>query len=145
MSQSKPLPLLSPMTRLRPLLFATACALPPLAGAADAPAPLLGASPGSAELMLKTLEDRLGGNPFDPVSMNNLAVIRLKENNPYAAAELLARACQLDPDNTVFADNNKRLGAWIEARAKAERKPAAPLDDPGQPFPPEPPPLWPLR
>lgn len=129
----------------RQLLLAGACALPAFTFAADAPAPLLAASPGSAELMLKTLEDRLGGNPFDPVSMNNLAVIRLKENNPYAAAELLARASQLDPDNAVIADNNRRLGAWIEVRAKAERKPVEAVDDPGQPFPPEPPPLWPLR
>ena len=134
-----------PMIRLRHLLLAAGCALPFFANAADAPAPLLSASPNSAELMLKTLEDRLGGNPFDPVSMNNLAVIRLKENNPYAAAELLARAHQLDPDNTVITANNTNIGKWIEARAKAERKPAEPLDDPSQPFPPEPPPLWPSR
>lgn len=133
------------MTRLRHLLLAAGCTLPAYAFAADAPAPLLSASPSSAELMLKTLEDRLGGNPFDPVSMNNLAVIRLKENNPYAAAELLARAHQLDPDNTVITANNTNLGKWIEARAKAERKPAEPIDDPSQPFPPEPPPLWPSR
>ncbi|WP_293396169.1 hypothetical protein [Nevskia sp.] len=137
------------MIRFRHLLLAAGCALPVFAHAADVPAPLIGASPNSAELLLKTLEDRLGGNPFDPVSMNNLAVIRLKENNPYAAAELLARAHQLDPDNTVITANNTNLGKWIEARAKAQvkadGKPAEPLDDPSQPFPPEPPPLWPSR
>lgn len=137
------------MNRLHYLLIAAGCVLSVFANAADAPAPLLSASPNDAELMLKTLEDRLGGNPFDPVAMNNLAVIRLKENNPYAAAELLARAHQLDPDNRVIADNNARLGTWIEARAqahaKADGKPAEPVDDPAQPFPPEPPPLWPLR
>lgn len=133
------------MNRLAHLLLAAGVALSAAVPAADTPAPLLSSSPNDAELLLKTLEDRLGGNPFDPVSMNNLAVIRLKENNPYAAAELLARAHQLDPDNAVISDNNERLGTWIEARAKAERKPAEPIDDPAQPFPPEPPPLWPSR
>lgn len=147
--QKRPVPVsaLSSLARRGALLLAVGCAVPAHAAtvAPPAPAPLLSASPNDAELLLKSLEDRLGGNPFDPVSMNNLAVIRLKENNPYAAAELLARATQLDPDNTVIADNNKRLGAWIDARAKAQNKPAEPLDDPSQPFPPEPPPLWQSR
>ena len=133
----------SPVHRHRWLLAAALAALPTvLHAAADAPAPLLGASPGSAELMLKTLEYRLGGNPFDPVSMNNLAIVRLAENNPYAAAELLGRAYQLAADNPVIADNHARLDAWIEARAKAARKKGDPVEDPSLPFPPEPPALW---
>ena len=124
------------------LLTATATA-----GAAELP---LSAPAGGADLMLKSLEDRLGGNPFDPVAMNNLAVVRLAENNPYAAAELLGRAYQLAPDNAVIADNNTRLAAWIEARARAEQRaararPGGVVDDGSQPFPPEPPPLWPRR
>lgn len=129
--------------RLGSLLLAAGLATTPSALlAADAPAPLLSASPSSAELMLKTLEDRLGGNPFDPVSMNNLAVVKLGENNPYAAAELLGRAYQLAADNPVIADNHARLNAWIEARAKASRKKGEPVEDPSLPFPPEPPALW---
>ena len=117
------------------------------AGAAELP---LAAPAGGADLMLRSLEDRLGGNPFDPVAMNNLAVVRLAENNPYAAAELLGRAFQLAPDNAVIADNNSRLAAWIEARARAEQRaakarPGRVTDDGSQPFPPEPPPLWPRR
>ncbi|MBA4286592.1 MAG: hypothetical protein C0434_13785 [Xanthomonadaceae bacterium] len=124
------------------LIGARLALLPATAGAADPPAPLLSASPSGAELMLKTLEDRLGGNPFDPVAMNNLAIVKLGENNPYAAAELLGRAYQLAADNPVIADNHARLNAWIEARAKASRKKGEPVEDPGLPFPPEPPALW---
>ena len=92
------------------------------AHAAEVP---LAAPAGGAEVMLKSLEDRLGGNPFDPVAMNNLAVVRLAENDPYAAAELLGRAFQLAPDNAVIADNNRRLASWIEARARAEQRASA--------------------
>jgi len=126
---------------------AAVLALSVSAHAAEVP---LAAPAGGAEVMLKSLEDRLGGNPFDPVAMNNLAVVRLAENNPYAAAELLGRAYQLAPENAVIADNNTRLASWIEARARAEQrasagKPGAVVDDGSQPFPPEPPALWPRR
>lgn len=140
--------LINPTPLRRVALLAAALALSvPFAHAAEVP---LAAPAGGAEVMLKSLEDRLGGNPFDPVAMNNLAVVRLAENNPYAAAELLGRAFQLAPDNPVIADNNTRLASWIEARARAEQrasagKPGAVIDDGSQPFPPEPPPLWPRR
>ena len=133
--------------RTRIAVAAAVLALSASALAAEVP---LAAPAGGAEVMLKSLEDRLGGNPFDPVAMNNLAVVRLAENNPYAAAELLGRAYQLAPENAVIADNNTRLAGWIEARARAEQrasagKPGAVVDDGSQPFPPEPPALWPRR
>jgi len=144
---------MSPTTMKPILLRLTALAAATLALAAPlhaAELPLAAAPAGGADVMLRTLEDRLGGNPFDPVAMNNLAVVRLAENNPYAAAELLGRAFQLAPDNAVIADNNHRLAGWIEARARAEQraaagKPGAVIDDGSQPFPPEPPPMWPRR
>ena len=137
---------LNPTPRYRPALLA-AVLLAATAQAAEVP---LTAPASGAEVMLKSLEDRLGGNPFDPIAMNNHAVVRLAENDPYAAAELLGRAFQLAPDNAVIADNNTWLASWIEARARAEQRAArgvqgAVIDDGSQPFPPEPPPLWPRR
>ncbi|MGQ0619706.1 MAG: hypothetical protein ACT4QA_07265 [Panacagrimonas sp.] len=94
------------------------------------------------QLVLKSLEARLGANPFDPASLNNLAVIKLSENDPYAAAELLARALRLAPANRIIADNHKRLTDWLSARLPTESNTGFSEDSQPQ-LPPEPPPLWP--
>lgn len=96
------------------------------------------------QLLLKSLEQRLGTNPFDAVSLNNLAVIKLAEEDPFAAAELLARAQRLAPDNRIILDNHARVAKWLVERAPKET-PEATSEQARSNVPPEPPPLWPLQ
>lgn len=124
--------------------------LPGQAADAAAPLPLTTAAPNAdADKLLQALEQRLGSNPFDPVAMNNLAITRLADGQPYAAAELLERAVQLAPENPVIVANHGRINAWLDAEAEAEAtrqrrlgKVPEPTD---APFPPDPPPIWTRR
>lgn len=126
--------------RLTPIAIGLALVLPCPVGAQPALTGSTGTPP--PQLLLKTLERRLGTNPFDPVSLNNLAVIKLSEDDPYAAAELLSRAQRLAPDNHVIAQNQARLTEWLGAKLAPEGAvPAATATAPQ--LPPEPPALWP--
>lgn len=103
-------------------------------------------TPQTPQLMLRSLEDRLGANPFDPVSLNNLAVIRMAEGDPLAAAELLARARRLAPDNALVEQNHERLSLWLTQRREAgdpRLTEQTVAEAKARPFPPEPPPIWP--
>ncbi len=123
----------------------------PLSAETPAEAPATAAvqaskAPQTPQLMLRSLEDRLGANPFDPVSLNNLAVIRLAEGDPLAAAELLARAHRLAPDNALVEQNHERLDQWLTQRREAgdpRLSEQTVADAMARPFPPEPPPIWP--
>ncbi|NKF23727.1 tetratricopeptide repeat protein [Solimonas marina] len=113
-----------------------------------------GAAPTSAQLQsllengkvsqaVTTLEDSLGDNPFDPVQLNNLAVVRTRDGDVYTALQLLDRAARLEPDQPVIADNRKKLREWIAAKigANKQQMDAVPLDHLPSMLP-DPPPLW---
>lgn len=117
----------------------------PLSSRAQSPAPEGTVDQAGAlhpQLLLKSLERRLGTNPFDPYSLNNLAVIKLAEDDPFAAAELLARAQRLAPDNPVIAENHARLTRWLGERRPQGEQEVKPANTTGS-LPPEPPPIWP--
>lgn len=97
---------------------------------------------GQVDTAIETLEQDLGGNPFDPVQLNNLAVARVRKGEVYTALDLLDRATRLAPEDTVIADNRKQLRAWIASRigANADR-----IQANARPIPstlPDPPALW---
>lgn len=134
------------MKRSSSLVWCTACCLAVLALPTTLPAQPAAnqAEPAHPQLLLRSLEQRLGANPFDPVSLNNLAVIRMAEGDPLAAAELLSRAAKLAPEHHIIGDNQQQLNQWLSRRLEAGDVPAAAeADDTTRPFPPEPPPIWP--
>lgn len=87
---------------------------------------------------LRALEARTGTNPFDPVSMNNLASVKAARGDWQGAADLLVRAQRLAPENAVIGGNLDRLNDYL-----VRQQPAA-TDTPvaAVVIPPEPPPLW---
>lgn len=128
---------------LAPLAVAGAALLSCGAVWAQATPDAAGAHP---QLLLRSLEQRLGANPFDPVSLNNLAVIRLAEGDPLASAELLARARRLAPDNAIVEQNHARITEWLTQRREAgdpRLDTETVAEAQARPFPPEPPPIWP--
>ena len=109
-----------------------------------------GAAPGATQALLaqgrpddamRTLEAHVGTNPFDAVSMNNLAAVKASRQDWYGAAELLARAHRLAPDNGVISGNLSQLNEFLSHRV-APGKVAATQTPPEGAIWPEPPPLW---
>lgn len=87
------------------------------------------------------LETQLGQNPFDPVTLNNLAVARGERGDFFVAADLLRRAHRLAPGHPVIEQNLTQVDAWISHHADSGR--ITPLsEDRRLRLPPEPPPLW---
>ena len=94
------------------------------------------------------LEQSLEVNPFDPVALNNLAVVKVEQGDYFAAQELLARASNLAPNNTEVAANLARLRSFVQTYAISQESPTGvlpnPADSPAYPqgLPPAPPALW---
>jgi cytochrome c-type biogenesis protein CcmH/NrfG len=91
---------------------------------------------------IEALEAQLGENPFDPVTLNNLAVVRGDRADYLVAADLLRRAQRLAPGHPVIERNLTEVEAWLAAQADAGRIQTLPEAQRLR-LPPEPPPLWP--
>lgn len=95
---------------------------------------------GYVDSAIAGFEARLGANPYDAVALNNLAVTRAREDDVFAASDLLDRAARLAPEHPVIGENRALLRTWIMRRIELADTggraavPASPL--------PEPPPLW---
>jgi cytochrome c-type biogenesis protein CcmH/NrfG len=93
---------------------------------------------------MRGLEARVGTNPFDAVSMNNLAAVKASRQDWYGAAELLVRAHRIAPDNSIIEGNLDQLNQYLSQRAAPGRS-TAPAHEPAEGAVwPEPPALWPL-
>ncbi|MCC5870880.1 MAG: hypothetical protein JJU22_00635 [Gammaproteobacteria bacterium] len=88
------------------------------------------------------LESELGRNPFDPVTLNNLAVMRAERGNYHAAADLLARARRLAPENETIRANQESVESWLAGRGRSQEPDARGRGETVRALPPEPPPLW---
>ncbi len=97
---------------------------------------------------MRALEAQVGTNPFDPVSMNNLAAVKAAHQDWDAAAALLVRAHRLAPTNQVISSNLDQLNEWLARDNKTPRAAKTAATDastvPQDDLPPEPPALWPL-
>ncbi|MBR9813426.1 tetratricopeptide repeat protein [bacterium] len=85
-------------------------------------------------------------NPFDPVSLNNLAVAKAEQGEYHTAKELLERAQRLDEGNQTIMANLSRLRGWLNTYAGNELGPRSRVTVPvarqvGS-LPPAPPALW---
>lgn len=117
------------MIRTLPLVLLLGC---PFLALAQAPTP-------PTEAALLRLEGRLGQNPYDPVALNNLAVIRANEGEWVEALALLDRASRFGPDHPVISANLGDLSEWMDRRLpEASNDDASPL---AERLPP-PPALW---
>lgn len=98
---------------------------------------------GQTAQAVSELESRLGQNPFDPVTLNNLAAAQAAHGDYFTAASLLRRAQRLAPEQPVIGRNLQAVEEWISHRADHSR--IAPDAAAAQRLavPPEPPPLWP--
>lgn len=85
-------------------------------------------------------------NPFDPVSLNNLAVAKAEQGDYHTAKDLLERAERLDEGNATITANLARLRGWLNTYAGNELRPRArvpvPVANQAGGLPPAPPPLW---
>ena len=85
-------------------------------------------------------------NPFDPVSLNNLAVAKAEQGDYHTAKDLLERAGRLDEGNATITANLARLRGWLNTYAGNELRPRArvpvPVANQAGGLPPPPPPLW---
>ena len=90
---------------------------------------------------MRELEARVGTNPFDAVSMNNLAAVKASRQDWYGAADLLVRAHRLAPDNGIISGNLSQLNEYLSHRV-VPGKAAATQSPPEGAVWPEPPPLW---
>lgn len=97
-------------------------------------------NPAITEQALERLEGRLGLNPYDPVALNNLAVIRANEGNWIEALSLLERAQRFAVDHPVISRNVDELGRWLDTRLPEPPVEGLALRE-TEPLPP-PPPLW---
>jgi Flp pilus assembly protein TadD len=98
-------------------------------------------SRGQTAQAIEELEAQLGNNPFDPVTLNNLAVVRGERGDFFVSADLLRRAQRLAPGHPVIERNLRETNDWIASRARTGR--IEPVAEDRQPMlPPEPPPLW---
>lgn len=103
-----------------------------------------------AEGNLGQAEDRFAEalqiNPFDPVSLNNLAVAKAEQGQYHTARELLERAGRLDEGNQTIAANLARLRGWLNTYAGNELAPRSRVTVPASrqvgSLPPPPPALW---
>lgn len=124
--------------RLRCTLFAMLAAL---AAGVTAPAVAQDGEAGAGEASQFRFERQLRVNPFDPVALNNLAVVKAGQGRYEDAQDLLERASRLAPDSAEIRRNLERLTAWRGSAAGD-----AGADTPAEPdlskLPPEPPPLW---
>jgi Flp pilus assembly protein TadD len=87
------------------------------------------------------LEQELGGNPYDAVALNNLAVARARNAEVFSAMDLLDRAVRLAPEHPVIVSNRDVLRDWIARRITAGRTKLELAPARGQRLP-EPPALW---
>ncbi|MDB5973285.1 MAG: tetratricopeptide repeat protein [Nevskia sp.] len=90
---------------------------------------------------MRSLEARVGTNPFDAVSMNNLAAVKASRQDWYGAADLLVRAHRLAPDNGVIGSNLSQLNEYLASRAAPGKVAATSSPTEGAIWP-EPPQLW---
>jgi hypothetical protein len=90
---------------------------------------------------MRALEARVGTNPFDAVSMNNLAAVKASRQDWYGAADLLVRAHRLAPDNGVIGGNLSQLNEFLARRAAPGKAAATSSPTEGAIWP-EPPQLW---
>lgn len=85
-------------------------------------------------------------NPFDPVSLNNLAVAKAEQGEYHTAKDLLERAGRLDEGNQTIAANLARLRGWLNTYAGNELGPRSrvtvPVARQAGSLPPPPPALW---
>ena len=85
-------------------------------------------------------------NPFDPVSLNNLAVAKAEQGEYHTAKELLERAQRLDEGNQTIKANLSRLRGWLNTYAGNELGPRSrvtvPVARQAGSLPPPPPALW---
>lgn len=100
---------------------------------------------GEVEQAVVSFDEAKRINPFDPVALNNLAVVKAAHGDYLTALDLLRRAVGLAPHRRDIADNYERLRAWTDSHGPvvagsldAMRK--YPLVSAN--IPPEPPPLW---
>ncbi len=98
-------------------------------------------SRGQTQRAIATLEAQLGDNPFDPVTLNNLAVVRGDRGDYFVAADLLRRAQRLSPGHPVIERNLAEVEDWLAAQADAGRIQPLPAAQRLR-LPPPPPPLW---
>lgn len=121
------------------LLILLACCCGPVAAQQEYTADLL--AQGQTLRAIDELEAQLGHNPFDPVTLNNLAVARGERGDFFVAADLLQRARRLAPGHPVIEQNLAQVDAWVSHHADSGR--ITPLaEDQRLRLPPEPPPLW---
>lgn len=100
---------------------------------------------GETERATYEFEEALRVNPFDPVSLNNLAVAKAEQGDYHSAVELLSRASRLAPENYEVAANLARLRNWMNSEALAgvePQGPAMPKSADWAALPPPPPALW---
>jgi hypothetical protein len=90
---------------------------------------------------MRSLEAQVGTNPFDAVSMNNLAAVKASRQDWYGAADLLVRAHRLAPDNSVISGNLDQLNSYLAKRMAPAKSAAVPGLAQGAIWP-EPPALW---
>lgn len=98
---------------------------------------------GQTAQAINELEARLGQNPFDPVTLNNLAAAQAAHGDYFTAASLLRRAQRLAPEQPVIERNLQEVDAWISSRADSSRITPDAAANQRLAVPPEPPPLWP--
>lgn len=104
-------------------------------------------SQGNTEQAEFSFEKALEVNPFDPVALNNLAVVKVEQGDYYAAIDLLQRSSRLAPNNPEVNANLARLRSWVQTYAITQQDPSGLLPDAtkqqaNRDLPPAPPPLW---
>lgn len=96
----------------------------------------------SLDQAIRALEGELSRNPFDPVTLNNLAVRQADAGNYSEALALLERAHRLAPTHLMIESNLRDLRDWNQGRLPAEPATRRVTRDFDQRWP-DVPPLWP--
>nr|MBV6629483.1 hypothetical protein [Oceanococcus sp. HetDA_MAG_MS8] len=98
---------------------------------------------GRLDAAIRSFEQRLAANPFDPVLLNNLAVSEAQAANYSGARTLLRRAAKLAPKNIVIADNLEQINQFLDLRTQQAESPEAAASQTQAPeVLPAPPALW---